>query len=327
MVLAVLALSVALLGGLFFGPFKSRAVPLFWMLIEKIFARMAEKSFNPERSSGSLAFRGGLLTLLIVLVSFIVGMSLFGLKFAYPAYFIVDFVSLLACLSSGTVMLLIFFMRKSLTGKSDPKSFFMAARTFRLDLSKSDAHGTARIVAEQCLVAFERMTVIPAVAYMAGGIPLLYLASGIAAASWLYGRAGHGGGFETLTGLLQRVIGLVSGTISAFLVVLSAFLVPTASIGRAVQGLLDFKNRPSYLEGGAALAAAAYALKVTFGGTRRDIEDVAIKLPWFGPNQASAKFEPEALKRVEYMLFTLHLLLIGVTLFSAIFLVRTFDVI
>ena len=66
-----------------------------------------------------------------------------------------------------------------------------------------------------------------------------------------------------------------------------------------------------YEQGGVPIAALAWGLDVSLGGTTTDLEGSAIKRDWVGPKEATAKLEAIHLYRALYGVVVAHLLFLA----------------
>ena len=309
--ICVIAILASLFFGLFFGAVKGRAVPYYWVLLEKIFGRYAAKSFKPDRSRSSLSFRGGLLTLFVIALSLIIGSFFSWLNRFFPAYRIPELLAVYICISTGVQIYILEIIRKNLNdpGLSQTRVFYSLAVTTRYDLNKMDNHSIARNAASFSVILFERALILPVIFYLIFGFLGLFLSSGVAAVMWFAGREGHGGGFQALSAGILRLMSLFSIPVSATLLFISTFFTPRVSIISAIRGCFARKS-PDYFEGGILLNIVSYAANLVFGGTVKDVTGIAIKRDWAGPDKATAKIDINSLRSIQYLLFTSFLLFV-----------------
>ncbi len=306
----LIALILTIFLGLFYGSYKGYSVPFYWILITKFFGKFTDKADRVGRSHSSLTFRGTFITVILLIFATVFGGSAVWLAQNFPLYRLLDIASLVFCTATGSIWYLIGRVHKTITRKEHKTTFFSLAVSSRTNLNYYDEHALTREAAAFGVIYLERALIAPVMGYLIFGLLGLFIVSGICAGAWLYGREGQGNGFQTLICALQRFVGIFTAPVALLSLVLSSFLVPGASIGRAFNGLFKFSGKPSYLSGGKALQVTAYSLNAVFGGGKKDTEDKPILREWTGPKGQSAKINPELLKPLQFMLFVSTLIFV-----------------
>ena len=317
---AIIAILLVIIGGMVRGPLGGNAMPFYWHIVEIIFGKLGARMNKKNRPQGDLIFRGFILSTLVLIWSFIVGKGLDIAAQSYPQYSAVEIIGLALTLSAGAVWAAQGRLYRALNDKKvTPGAYFTVARSTRTDFSKSDDYTITRVGMGMGLRAFDKAIVAPVLWYLIFGLMGAYIYAGLAALQWIFGRDGHKAGLGKSINALEELLGFVPNILSGLFVALAGILTPTAGMTRAFLGLVRFKGRAKYMEGGLPVTAAAYALNVSLGGPTQNLDGEAIQRDWVGPQKATAQLVSKHLHRAVYISFMAHLLLM-VALGGAIFL-------
>lgn len=297
------------------------ANPFFWRLIDIVFGPLGVKLDKPDRSYNDLVTRGTIVTFLVVIFAFVVGVILQELSNDYPAYLLIDIVALSLVLTVGTVWQGLVRLNQALGRKDLVRgAFFTIAKTTRTNLAGSDEYTITRTGIGMGAKAFDKGVVAPILWYLIGGLPAAYIYAGLAALAWRFGKEGFTKGFGSPALALEKLMGTVPNLLAGLYIALAGLITPTAGMTRAVFSLVPLrKGASSYAEGGAAVTSMAYALDVSLGGASLDIDGSAIKRRWAGPEKASAQLGAGHLHRALYVIVIAHLLLLVSLLAATIF--------
>lgn len=317
---AVIAVAIVCVAGVLTGPLGGNANPLFWRTVDFLFGPLGSKLDKTERKAGDLITRGTIITLTGVIMAFLVGQAFQTLSVEYPNYRIVDIVALSIILSAGAGWNALGRLYKALKGKNLIKgAFYALATTTRSNLTTADEYTITRVGIGMGAKLLDKGIVGPVLWYLIGGLPVAYLYAGLAALSWRFGKEGFTKGFGNTALALEKLMGFVPNVFSGILISLGGLLTPTAGMTRSFIGLLHFtKGRSHYAQGGAAVTAMAWSLKVSLGGATQDIDGSAIKRDWAGPDGATAQLDAKHLHRALYILVMAHLLFVAALLVSII---------
>ncbi len=290
--------------------FGGNANPYFWRAIEILFGKLGSKLGDADRDEGDLASRGLIMAFTALIVSFLIGRAFQILSTEYPAYLLVDIVALSLVLSVGTVWQALIRLHKALQSKELVKgAFYTIAKTTRSNLTAADEFTITRVGIGMGAKVLDKGVVAPVIWYLIGGLPAAFLYAGLAALAWRFGKEGFGRGFGAPMLALEKLMGFVPNVLSGLLIALSGLITPTAGMTRAVFSLVPFrKGAAPYEQGGAAVTAMAFALKVSLGGPTQDLEGSAIKRAWTGPQDATAQIGAKHLHRGLYILVIAHIL-------------------
>lgn len=311
--IAMAALLVVTLGGMVRGALGGHATPFYWHILDIVFGGLGGRMDKPGRLKGDLIFRGFILTIMVLVISFLIGRLLMMAGFYYPHYSLVEVISLSLLLTSGAVFAGAGRLYKALNEKKVTKgAYFTIARSTRTDLSTSDDFTITRVGMGLVLKSFDKGVVAPIFWFLVAGLPAAYLYAALAFLSWRFGREGYGSGFGAGAMALERLMGFVPNLVSGLLIALAGILTPTAGMTRAFLGLMTSKGSATYGEGGLPMTAAAYALNVSLGGPTTDLDGKAIKRGWMGPANATAQLQAKHLHRVVYISFMAHLLFFAI---------------
>lgn len=307
---AIAALFLVSVMGAIAGPVLSNANPLFWRSVDFLFGKAGGKLDNTDRAGSDLAGRGMIITLTGAVMAFLVGTAFQVLSAEYPNWLIVDIVALSVVLSAGAGWYALLRLYKALHGKNLVRgAFYTIAVTTRSNLAAADEFTITRVGIGLAARNFDKGVVAPILWYLIGGLPTAYLYAGLAALSWRFGKEGFTKGFGAPALALEKLMGFVPNVFTGVLISLAGLITPTAGMTRSLIGLFHFgKGRAHYAEGGAAVTAMAWALKVSLGGATQDMDGSAIKRGWAGPSGATARLEARHLHRALYITVVAHLL-------------------
>ncbi len=309
----VTAIFIVGISGIISGPLMGNANPFFWGAYDRIFGRLGDRLDKAQRPHGDLVFRGFIFAVTLILLSFFI--ANFAQYTAQPLLYEGLFVSL--CLTSGSVwyvLLKIYFALD--TDEIVEGAYYTLSRSSGIDLNSVDDYGITRVGLSFSAIAFDKGMVAPAIWYLIGGLPLLFVYSALSFMAWRFGRFGFNRHFASVMMALEKLMGLVPSLFAGFIYVVASAITPTARIGKAILLWWSRKGRAPYEQGGIVLSALSWPLNVTLGGTVRGLRGESIALDWVGPEGASAKVTKEHLKRGIFLNVVANLLFI-VALLSA----------
>ncbi len=323
---ALIALVITMLFGLLTGPVGGNANPLVWAVGDKFLGGIGRKAYNPDRDPGSLAFRGAIFSLFLILFVSAIGAGLYMLKRKYGmyAYGFAEPLLLTFTLSGGAVWAALTRLYRALSEGKQLKqgSFYPIAVSTRTNLNSTDDYGITRVGLGFMAVNFDKGLIAPMFWYIIGGLPLAYLYSGIALARWALAKEGFSKGYGDFALWLERIFGFIPHVIACIILSAAGLFTPKAQMTRAMIGLFSFKNGAPYNEGGLVVTALAWALNVSLGGPVVDRDGSTLKKSWVGSKNASAKVDKSHLKQAIYMSIMAHVLLLSL-LVAALLLVKT----
>ncbi len=310
LLIAIAAFLIVMVIGMIRGGFAGNANPFLWILIDKGFGRLGDKMNKIGRPRGDLIFRGFILTMLVIALSFFIAKILGALAFEYPTWSLIEILALCLTLSSGAVFAAIGQLYKTLNKKQKISrgAYYTIARTSFSDLSKNDDFTITRIGMGMVLRSLDKATVAPIIWYLILGLPGAYIYAALAALAWRFGRDGYSGGFGQGIVAIEKLLGYVPNIMSGILISLAGLITPTAGMTRAFLGLAKPKGQAKYEEGGLPMTAAAFSLNVSLGGPTTDLNGFNIPRGWIGPKGATARLESVHLHRIAYISFIAHLL-------------------
>ncbi len=310
--MAMVALIVVTLVGMARGALGGMATPFYWHLVDLVFGRFGERMDKKGRPKGDLIFRGFVLSAVVLSISFLIGRFATVLSVSYPAWSLVEALSLCILLSSGAVFAALGQLYKALNEKKVTKgAYYTIARSTRTDLSKNDDYSITRVAMGLVFKIFDKGVVAPIFWYLILGLSGAFIYAGIAALSWRFGKEGSSSGFGNAAMALEKLMGFVPNVLSGVLIALAGLLTPTAGMSRAFLGFFRTKGQARYAEGGFPMTAAAFALNVSLGGPTQDIDGLTIKRGWVGPVDATAQLKAKHLHRAGYISLMAHILFLA----------------
>lgn len=313
---AMAALVIVTLIGVARGALGGMATPFYWHLTDIAFGKFGDRMDKSGRPKGDLIFRGFLLTVVVIVISYFIGRFLMMLGAYYPHYSVIEVFSLSILLTSGAVFAALGQLYKALGAKKAknkiPKgAYFTIARSTQTNLSEHDDYTITRVGMGLSLKSFDKGVVAPIVWFLLLGLPGAYIYAGLAFMAWRFGKDGYSRGFGDSMIALEKLMGFVPNILSGLFIALAGILTPTAGMTRSFLAFFRSYGQASYAEGGMPLTAAAYALNVSLGGPTVGLDGKTIKRSWFGPKGATAKLEAVHLHRVAYICFMAHLLFLA----------------
>lgn len=308
--LLVIAIILTVIGGMITGPYRGNANPFMWWVMDQLFGRLGDRMDKISRPRGDLIFRGFLLCALLLFFAL-----LFGKYVAFGSYAEIFVLSLL--LSSGSVwfVLLRLYFAMDQNGSIDG-AYYGLSRSSRFDLNSVDDYGIVRNAMGYSAVAFDKGMVSPSLWYLIGGLPFVFIYCVLSFFSWRFGRCGHGSGFSDVPSALERLMGYVPSIFAGGLLCLASAVTPTAKMLDALKIWWAKRGVVVYEQGGFAMSAMAWSLRINLGGPVRDLGGVLMKNDWVGEEGGSARVERHHLKRAIFM-NVIGLLLFILSLLSA----------
>lgn len=297
----VVALFVSLLIGAMFGGVRGTGLPFFWSFLDALFGNFCSKAFKENKTRGDLVFRGGIITLCILFVAFLVAQAMGYIVLSLPSYGIASVVLLSFTMSSGAYLRVMGHINQTLKDKkTDSRAYFEVAATSRIDLNGLDEAGIVRAVTGGAALSFEWMVVLPSVGYLVMDILGAVILSALAYNMWRLDRNGFGKGSATLAQMILKLVGLLSVPLSFVALILACLFAPFSNSLRALRGA----NVTSFY----SVGVISYALNLVLGGKVKDIDGWLIKQGWVGPQKVSAQADIIMLERVKYLLFVATIL-------------------
>ncbi len=309
---AIIAILITIVIGMITGPIAGNANPLWWGIIDRLFGRFGDKGYKPSRKRGDLAFRGFLVTALILLftLGFIYSLKIINYRFA--PYNIVEIFILCLLITSGSVWFALLRLYTALDqGKVGTGAYFAIARTARRNMANDDDYGITRTAMQMSAKTLDKGLVTPILWYLMGGLPLALVYAALASVTWRFGRDGTTKGFADVMFAMERLMGFIFSIYTAILISIAALFTPKASTIKGITAWMGMKNRATYEQGGAPLSVLAWVLKVSLGGASKALDSAPIKTPWVGPEGATAKVSHKDLRYTIYINIVTHILFIA----------------
>ena len=300
--------------GFMTGPSGGNANPFMWYLLEKICGKLIRKTYNTERSVASLRFRGAILLMLYLIVNGIIAAAAILIEQHFHLSGYMDSLLVALTLSGGATWYALLRLHHALRadGKKGAGSFYEIAVSTRVNLNSTDDHGIIRTAVGFVATNFDKALVAPIFWYLIGGLPALYLYTGIAAARWSMSKDGFAKGIGNLALKLETVFGFIPQMITTCILALAALMTPSAGMTRSLRGVFARSGAASYAEGGMPLTALAWALGVSLGGPVEDVHGSVLKRSWVGPSTASARLERVHLRHAVYLSIMGYLLVAAI---------------
>lgn len=307
---AVLALGLVSCVGMLTGPVRGGAVPLYWALVDAVFGRIGGKMDRTDRPGADLAFRGFILTVLVLALSFVLGRYLDVFLGTYGLSGLPEGVILSLLMASGTVWAANRRLFTAMTTEKTIKgAFFAIATSTRTDLTAADEYTITRVGMGLLARSFDKGVVGPVLWYLIAGLPAAFIYAGLAAVAWRFGKDGFTKGFGRIALALEQLMGFVPNMLAGVLLALAGVFTPTGRMTGALAGVMGARDRGCpYAEGGLPVTAMAFALNVSLGGATVDREGSALRRRWVGPAGATAQLSPAHLHRALYITVLAHIL-------------------
>ncbi|MCB9979052.1 MAG: cobalamin biosynthesis protein [Rhodospirillales bacterium] len=312
--IALCAFVLSLVVGFVLGPILSSPMPVWWRVVDGLFGWVGRRLDRPSRPASDLALRGFGLSFVVALAAYVAGGYVERLGARMGAHIDTSVVFLSLLLSSGSVFYVIHRARKGLGNKGKEArilSLSALSRAAQTDFSRADDFAVTRAAVLVGVLVFARGLVAPLFWFLIGGLPLACATSALSALSWRFGGPGRTGAFSVMPVWLDRIFGFLPGIFSAVILILAAFLTPTAGGVRAIKGLFSSGGRATFAQGGMPLDVIAWALNVSVGGPFRGEAGLSCSAPWVGPKGASARLDPGHIRRILYLLGVAHVILFG----------------
>lgn len=306
-----IAIVITIVVGMITGPLAGNANPFIWGVYDRLFGRLGDQINKSSRPRGDLIFRGFLLTSVMILLSFALSNFLAGALLPYSALYESIIISL--CLTSGSVWYIVLKLYFALDQAGNIEgAYYGLSRSSRVDLNSVDDYGIARVGLSFSAIAFDKGMVAPALWYLIGGLPLLFIYSALSFTVWRFGRFGFSKGFGAVPLALEKLMGFVPSLFSGFLYASAAGVTPSAKISKIIYAWWERRDIVPYEQHGPVLSAFAWPLQISLGGPVRDIKGMALSLDWIGEEGASAQVDHNHLRRGMFLnIIALTLLIIS----------------
>lgn len=305
----VVALLICTVAGVITGPFQGRAYPFLWIVLDALFGRFGDRLNRKGRARADLILRGFVFTVFILVLAF--GLAMLSIS-QFGAYSYFEIFLVCCCLSSGAAWYVVLKVYFALSKDVDvDAAHLVLARSSDVDLNSVDRHGVCRVAIGVLATSFDKGGVLPCFWYLIGGLPLMLMATALSFLAWRYDS--HSG-FGQFILSIEKLLGFVPSVFAGLLLVLSIMLSKGAAMLKVVSSWWNLRNNTPYERSGFVLSAYAVALKVALGGSVTRLKGRSEKFSWVGVQGASAKVEPEHLKRailasvIAHVLFLLCLL-------------------
>lgn len=310
----VAAILVTFICGLISGPLFANANPAFWGIYNFFIGTLGDRMDKTSRPRGDLIFRGFIITVFCLVFSYLLGNILTSLS---ASYFWIEFLTLCACLTGGSVWYIVLSLYFALAKNTTKEGiYYPLSRSTRVNLNSTDDFGIVRESISYLAISFDKGVVAPAFWYLIGGLPVMLLYSTLAALSWRFGKSGFSKGFGLIPVELEKLMGFAPSLFSGFLFTAASILTPTASIIKAFSQWFKGIGKAPYEQGGFVVSALSWSLNISLGGSVQDLSGSTLKKVWIGPKDATAKVDFNHIKRALYagaianLLFIFALLLV-----------------
>lgn len=306
--------------------------PAWWRLLNNVIGALEGKLNRPNRGESTLVFRGGVLTILCVLLSCGIGAFLekslshaqtylagSDYEFSFLSAYAADLLLVLfivPTLFAGGLWWSSYILAKGIGRKSESLGetgvYYALSQSTRLNLTLADDYTLIRLNILFMIRAFDKMLVVPIFWYLIGGLPLLYAYSGLAYMRWRLGKEGMPHGFGRFAQRLERIFGFIPSMVTCIIILLAVFFTPKASFLRAIRGVYASKQGhfSPYAQGGRPVTIASWALNMSLGGAFIDYDGANIKYKWVGTDKSTARLEPAYLRRSLYLMAVSLLILV-----------------
>lgn len=318
---AFAAIIIVVVLGSVSGALRNYCLPLIWVGFDAVFGNIGKRLDRQNRAPRDLTLRGIIITTCAVITAMGIGSYLSDLT---RFNLIAEIAALALCLSGGSVLHAQYRLYKALDKKQTLQgSYLTIARSSRNDLNSSDDFGITRIGMGLTAHCFSKAMVAPVFWYFVAGLTGAYLYAMIAMMAWRFGKEGTTKGFGRMALFLDHLFGYLPDIIAGFLISVAGLFTPTGAMSRALFGQIFGKERAPYAQGGKAMTALAYALKVNLGGPSVDMDGIKIARQWIGPEGGTAQLTAGHLRRAMYIGFVAHILflamIISIILWANIF--------
>lgn len=310
--IAMLAMLLVAVVGVVTGPSHGNINPWYWALVNKLFGGFGARLDRKERKASDLLFRGALLTFFVMFFSYLIAFICKSASINMPFYGATEIVLLSFTMCTGTLwfsLLKLYFAMKN--GKIAKGAYYDIANSARVNLNSTDDYGVTRVGMALAAKNFDKGLVAPVVWYLLGGLAGAYIYAALAVLSWRFGKSGYTKGFGMMPLALEKLMGFIPNLLSGAFIAFAGLFTPTGGMTRALASLVSPTKRAKYEEGGLAVSALAYSLKVSLGGPVRDLDDSTLKCAWIGPKDATAKLESGHLRRALYVHAMAYLLVMA----------------
>ena len=286
-IFALSAIAVSAPMSLLYVWFAQRAGAPLWQVMD-LFGWLGGRMNRTHRPFADRVFRGFCLCALALLL--IVTPYLWVQTFIPPdggTY--IKFILFASMLSSLAPIVIMWRLQNALREDEAPKGLYLTlSRTTRLDLSSADSHTLARAALEYSAIALNYGFILPLLVVMTLGVEVALIVSLLTAFILRFGRVSA---FTLAPRAILWLPAQISGFVTAFLMRIASIFAPGGKIW------------PKGVRGDSAIATLASALNITLGGPYTDLSGSAVKQDWIGPEGASARVEPTAIRRAMILLF------------------------
>jgi len=312
---ALAAMLLCVVVGMVTGPLLGNANAFMWIVIDRIFGRVGDKLDKPSRPAADLIFRGFLITMLVLVLSALLGKAFSPIIANIPLKGFMPVILLSLTMSAGSVWYALLKLYFAMENDGSTKGAFLAiARSTRTNLNASDDFGISRMGMNFAARSFDKNMVAPVIWFLIAGYIGICIYAGLAALAWRFGKDGATKGFGATALALEKLLGFFPSILSGILLTLASLFTPTAKMHKGITAWFGHKNRAAYEQGGFALSALAWSLNVSLGGPAQDLKGDAIKNTWVGPEGATAKNDHKHLRRAIYINVMAHILFVATLL-------------
>jgi adenosylcobinamide-phosphate synthase len=297
-------------------PYKPGFLPYYYRWMEES-GRDFEKRLNrAERSPAARAIRGGIVGVLMGLLSGIIGYFIY-----YPAQhfhygFVLELLFLSCCVTFMTPMKVVKQIQKHLA-KEDVKSAALALQPYTPEpLAGEDVHTVIRKTIEFIAISLNQFLLAPVFWFVLAGPAGLALYVTYSALRQTMGLPDpRRKAFGKLVRFVDMVLNLVPAIFSTFFLTVSALFVSRSSPWRAALAVYQQSRSYFFYYQGWLVTAVAGGLGITLGGPIRYSAAYSENHEWVGPPEASARLMPQDLSRaslLQYVFFMCTILFVSV---------------
>jgi len=286
--------------------------PLLWVVFESAAAEVARRLNRESRSEQDRLVRGFIVVILLLFFALLLGLGMDYLG-RLPFGWVGDLVFLSLSVAAMTPIAVLRRAGYYLGEAKPARAMQIVQYHLPEDISGADAHAVVRKALEYAAISMNVLLVGPSLFYAGFGPAGVMLYVAVMAMHRAFGRSEKstvyfGGTVRSL----ELLVNWVPARVTAVLITLAAGAVSRASPLTALKVAAGQAKGAESQNRGWVIGAMAGALGAILGGPRRWENGATSTESWIGPSTATAKQEPEALKRGALLVFVVYCLVMAI---------------
>jgi adenosylcobinamide-phosphate synthase len=256
------------------------------VLVGRLVEALEPRLNRQERSQSTRFLRGGLLVLLVGVVSLLAAWAILWATRQFSGGWLIELFLVAALVAQRSLYDHVAAVTKALAEGDLPAARIAVSHIVGRDPRSLDDHGVGRAAVESLFENFADGVVAPVFWYVVAGLPGLFLCKAVNTLDSMIGhRNARYAAFGAIAARLDTAMNFLPARIAALLIAVAAAFAPHAKPVAAVTVMFRDARKHKSMNAGWPEGAAAGALGLALAGPRQYAEN-KVDDPWIGDGRA-----------------------------------------